>query len=106
MSSVGFALIGKFFRTFDAEKNPQFRGWILSRPEPEIYLCQLVNWDGDPSCEKLESISAMSRWAFYSSEDEWLAGIEGNKNHSKTLSDSPQSVPINSVFSRRLETER
>jgi len=99
-------LVGQFFLTFDDEGNLEFRGQILSCPEPGYYLCQLLNWMGEPSCAKLAQISEMLRWSLYSSDYEWRDACEANKNHSGALSDRRKNVPINDVFSRRLETER
>ena len=106
MSTLGRDLVGQFFRGFDEDGSATYPGQILGRPEPGYYLCQLINWMGEPSCTKLAHISEMSRWSFYSSDEEWRDACQANKNHSAALSDSPKEVPINDVFSRRSETER
>ena len=106
MSSVNSSLVGKFFRSFDASGRPEHRGRILSRPEQGTYLCQLLNRNGElASGEKLAPLSAMSRWAFYSSETEWSDAHHGSKNHSSTLFERRDNPRVNNVFSRRSETD-
>lgn len=106
MSVPGRGFIGQLFLTFDDEGNLELRGQILNCPEPGYYLCQLFNWLGEPSCAKLAHISQMLRWSFYSSDDEWRDACDANKNHAGALCDRRKDVPINDVFSRRLETDR
>jgi len=64
-------LVGRFFHSIDASGKLCWQGEVIGRVSEERYLVQLFdNEMGEPSIQRIITLSEMSPWLFYSNADE------------------------------------
>jgi hypothetical protein len=69
-------LVGRFFHSIEGGK-VRWKGMVIGRVSEQNYLVQLFEWAmGEPSVQRIVSISEMSPWLFYSDADEMTHSYE------------------------------
>jgi len=63
-------LVGRFFHSIEGGK-VDWQGVVIGRISEDRYLVQLLEWPmGEPSVQRIVSVSEMSPWLFYNDADE------------------------------------
>ncbi len=63
-------LVGRFFHSVVGGK-VDWQGVVIGRVSDDRYLVQLFEWPmGEPSVQRIVSVSEMSPWLFYTDADE------------------------------------
>ncbi|MCC7393286.1 MAG: hypothetical protein IT553_00365 [Sphingomonadaceae bacterium] len=72
MNGAGSNLVGKFFLTFDEDREIRFQGQVLRCLGSGYFLCQLFSAiTGEPTNSIVQPVHDMKGWKFYGDEAQW-----------------------------------
>ena len=85
-------LVGRFFHSIDASGKLYWQGEVIGRISEERYLVQLFDVTmGEPTVQRIVTLSEMSPWLFYSSADEMDHSYE-HGTASRVRKETPEEI--------------
>jgi hypothetical protein len=85
-------LVGRFFHSIDAGGKLCWQGEVIGRISDERYLVQLFDTEmGEPTVQRIVTVSEMSPWLFYSDSNEMSQSYE-HGTASRMRKETPEQI--------------